>query len=77
MPPQKDTNIPFKQVQDRYSLRNEEVIMYFFQQVYDQPDSKLSLIKELDVYYFIVKPKLNTVVLKQLLFGNLDQNALS
>ena len=37
----------------------------------------MQLLKELDTYYFAVKPKLNMATIKQLLFGNLDATVVS
>lgn len=48
--------------------------MYFFQQIYDQVGNKVRLLKQLEIYVFTCKPKLNQVVQKQLLFGNIDES---
>jgi hypothetical protein len=71
-----DINTPFKKIQDQRGLRNEEIIGYYFNVMQSDAPNKQAYLRQLELYYFKEKPKLNTVVLRQLLFGNLDSKIL-
>ena len=71
-----DVNTPFKKVQELRGLRNDEVISYYFTKMQTATQNRQAYLKQLDIFYFSVKPRLNSVVLKQLLFGNLDSRIL-
>ena len=60
-------------MQERYNLRNDDVVVYFFQQMSEQPENKNRFIQDFDEFYFKVRPRLGN--LRHLLFGNLDQSA--
>lgn len=69
-------NTPFKKIQELRGLRNDEVISYYFSRMQSAAQNRQAYLKQLEAFYFSVKPRLNTVVLRQLLFGNLDSRIL-
>jgi hypothetical protein len=57
-------NTPFKKVQEMRGLRNDEVISYYFTKMATAAQNRQAYVKQLEVYYFSVKPRLNSVVLR-------------
>lgn len=45
-------------------LRNDEVISYYFTKMATAAQNRQAYVKQLEVYYFSVKPRLNSVVLR-------------
>ena len=64
---------PFKDIQEQKWLRDDEVIMYYFNKMRSVETRQL-LLKLLDQYYFECQPKLDPRILRLLIFGSSSES---
>ena len=74
---QNDSVVSFIEVKEQRGYRNDDVIQFYFAKMECAGQNRQALLKQLEAFYFQVQPKLNMVVLRQLLVGHLDEKIIS
>jgi hypothetical protein len=56
-----------------YRMGSEDIVYYFFDQIFEQSDNRENLLYQFDVYYFKVRPKISSQTMRLLIYGNLSK----
>jgi hypothetical protein len=59
---------------DKYRMGSEDIVYYFFDQIFEQSDNRENLLYQFDVYYFKVRPKISQQTMRLLIYGNLSKS---
>ena len=57
------------QLQEKYSLHHEDVMVIFFSNIQEKRENSQNYIKDFENFYFQTRPRLSSSVIRQLLFG--------
>lgn len=58
---------------EKYRMGSEDIVYYFFDQIFEQSDNRENLLYQFDVYYFKVRPKISSQTMRLLIYGNLSK----
>lgn len=61
-----------QELYETFNFSSAEVVASFFQRVHENPENKQNLIRQLDNFYFSIRPRFSSGVIKQLLFGDVE-----